>query len=133
MTGTPSDLTLGELARQITKVEEVLRDDIHQLAARLDRLDFVPAELYAADKVALERRVVGIETAHREDHHRLRNNETITQNLPGLLDQAAKANRRHDERLTALEAWKTRTIGLAIGVGIGSGVGTGLLTQVLAG
>jgi hypothetical protein len=130
---TPHDLTLGEVARQIRKVEDVLREDIRELSERLDRLDFLPVNLYAADKMALERRMEAIEVAHKDDHHRLRNIEYASQMLPEAINRALDTNKTFEQRVTVLEHWRIKTIGLALGVGIGSGAGTGVLTQMILG
>jgi small-conductance mechanosensitive channel len=127
------DLTIGELGRQVEAVEKRLREEIHKLSERLDRLDFIPAQLYAADKLSMERRMETIEQAHREDHHELRNIRTITTTAPDVIRQTRDDISTIKRRIGDLETWKARTLGIMIGVAIGAGTGTGLLTQAVLG
>lgn len=54
MNGT-EDKSLSEVARNLDQLRKDIRDDIASLGRRIDRFDFVPKELYEANRQALQK------------------------------------------------------------------------------
>lgn len=56
-----SDVTLGEVYRRLTSVEQNFNASLNRLGDRIDRLEFVHRDVYTADQAALNARIAELE------------------------------------------------------------------------
>lgn len=61
------DVTLGELARRVDRLETTMQAGFAQLGEKMDRLPYVQAGTYESDKDATRDRLTKVETA--QDRH----------------------------------------------------------------
>lgn len=74
------DITLGELGRRVDRVEVEMRAGFDSMRQQIERLAFVPAGVYAADKSAEGQRIQRIEDAlEREVEARVEAQKTADQ------------------------------------------------------
>lgn len=84
---TASDVTLGEVDRNVQQLRQELREGLANVSSRMDRaLDgTVPARVYAADKNAFEYRLNDAEKALNELKTQLERKEEVSRGQKNLV------------------------------------------------
>jgi hypothetical protein len=78
MTGDPTEVTLGEVARGLGRVEREMQAGFQAIKDEIKSLSFVPAAVYSADKVAQHDRMERLELDLEEEKVLRRDAEAIS-------------------------------------------------------
>lgn len=79
MTGESTEVTLGEVARGVSRVEREMHEGFAAIRREIAGLSFVPAQVYAADMLAYRERVVRVEEDLDEERKIRREAEQVQQ------------------------------------------------------